>query len=325
MRTMRSTVVRGGMSILMALMMVAPLSAADANPSLDEMKKMETDGQWAELAAVCARMVNLRGEAAKAYPPVEVWLLRGEAQLQLNQFSAASQSFGKVTQQEGVEQKVSDHAEAMSQLLKRTDARGYTPPSTKQNPKPQSYPIVDKATRPAAIQALYDAELAEVKSDLAGVKSKFSVSAIEKIIKQIVQLQPLERAATDKEETCKSLIDSATALVGDMMIASAEKMTHEVDRIEKVANETERVPDLKDKTNKRFLIRKKGLSSNDRQTLQKVISDCKKVASDYQDVDRLLKDKPSNSFSEAPKHVTQLHDNAERVLKADYSDVMRTR
>jgi hypothetical protein len=305
------------------MMLAGSARAADGLPSLEDMKKMETDGKWSELAAACAQVVNLRGEAAKAYPPVEVWLLRGEAQLQLNQFSPASLSFGKVPQQEGVEQKVADQAEAMSQLLKRTDARGYTPRPTRQVPKPQTYPIIDKAARSAAIKALYESELSEVKSDLATTKTKFSFSAVEKTIRQIVELQPLERAATEKADTCKALVDEATAMVGDMMVASAEKMNTEVERIEKNANETVRVPDPKDKTNKRFLIRKKGLSSSDRQALQKMITDCRKVASDYQEVERLLKDKPTNSFADAPKKVTQLHDNAERVLKGDYSDVHR--
>ncbi len=318
MKALRSMVV-----CCVLMMLVGSARAADGLPSLEDMKKMETDANWAELAAACAQVANLRGEAAKAYPPVEVWLLRGEAQLQLNQFAPASLSFGKVPQQEGVEQKVADQAEAMSQLLKRTDARGYTPRPTKQIPKPETYPIIDKAARPAAIKALYESELSAVKSDLATTKSKFSFSAVEKTIKQIVELQPLERAVTDKADTCKALVDEATAMVGDMMIASADKMNSDVDRIEKTANETIRVPDPKDKTNKRMLIRKRGLSVNDRQALQKMITDCKKVASEYQEVERMLKDKPTNSFADAPKKVTLLHDNADRVLKGDYSDVHR--
>src|SRR3954470_12100101 len=92
---------RGGRGIVACVVVAVALSvamrvrAADPEPlpTPAELHRTFDDGQYQPLLQKLARVLQLKGNAAKPYDKVDLYVLRGETFLQLKQQSSAVQSF----------------------------------------------------------------------------------------------------------------------------------------------------------------------------------------------------------------------------------------
>ena len=71
---------------------------ADARPTPEEIQKTFDAGDYKGTLQQVARVIKLKGDAAAAYDPYTLWMLKGESHLQLKQLKQAGEAFGQAAE-----------------------------------------------------------------------------------------------------------------------------------------------------------------------------------------------------------------------------------
>ncbi|HEX8324764.1 MAG TPA: hypothetical protein VF595_12725 [Tepidisphaeraceae bacterium] len=203
-------------AVALTLLLTLPTHAADPLPTMDELQSLQAKKDWPALLGAVSRVLPVKGPATAAYDRTELWMMKGEAQLQSNQFVPASQSFANAAEEKTAPPEKADYALAMAELAKRSDAKGYKTPA-RQGP-PQAFDIRDPAKRPEALAAMLNANHVDLTQRVKQVKVATESKPLVELAKNIAQSRPLDRvvnqsvAKTDALETelAQNFIDSVT-------------------------------------------------------------------------------------------------------------------
>ncbi len=308
-----------GTAILCACALV--MAQADDLPTRAELKKLEADKNWIELLKGTTKALALKGALAEPYDRAELWTLKAEAQLQQKQFVPASDSFEKASEEASATPEQKDMNKALSDLVRKCDARGYRPPSTKETPSPQPIDVFDSASRLEALKAFFNAELAEAHAALEKAKKKPVVGEISKVLKNALELPPLERASSGQSEKSDAIIDEIQNFAAETIGNWTETARARVDVIRTEANKMI----LSDRkiVGGGQAYRKAGLSGQHRNDLMAIIKECERLAGTYKNIVQLVGDKPNEALGGVPDKVENLHDEAKSVLNTDYTGLYR--
>jgi hypothetical protein len=307
---MRTATIRPILVCTLLLAAGAPLARADAPPTLEELKKLAADKQWREVMAAAARITALKGDPARDKERPEVWALKAEAQIQTNQLSPASDSFASASKEGAATPEKKDEFLALSMLMDKSDGRGYHPKPTKEDPSPVSIDIKDPANRPAAIKKLFETELSELKKSLA--KAKDSMSAMKGFAKDAKELQPIERAADGSTAKIDELVHDGLGTLSKSVVDWCDKQKTDIERIVKNADEMIYVEGAKKGER---VMRRRGLTGNDRQVLGNTVDACVKLAGSYDQLIGVLGDAFKGDISSLPPKIQAVHDDAKSALR----------
>jgi hypothetical protein len=306
------------------VVMFACLVRADDLPTQDQLQKLADDRNWKELLKGTTRVLQLKGAAAEPYDRPVVWMLKAEAQLQENLFVAASESFENASKEDKIDPAVADRCVAMSEIMRKTDARGFRLKPTRTVTTVQPIDVKDPQNRPAAIKALFESELASLKQQLEREKKKPSLADIAKIAHSARDLPPLERAATQSADQTKAVVAEAGSLMASTVTTWVEKARTDLDRIRESANELVQVEAKTERERQRndVLHRKRGLTSKDVAELKDITRECQRIADAYK---AFVADagEPGEDLAAIPPRVEATYAEAQNILDTDYTAIHR--
>jgi len=315
---------RAMLAIGILLLSSAFVTAADDLPTPEQLKQLETDKNWVELLKGTTKALALKGPAAEKFNRAELWIQKAEAQLQQKQFIPASESFKNAAEEKTVAPEIADTCTAMSALVRKSDARGYRVPQTKDNPSPPAFDIFDPATRTDAMKALFDSEYTDLKKDLDKAKTKPALPELIKIAKQAKPLPTLERAATKTDEQSKQLVADVGTQASETIGKWVESSRTQIDKIRESANRMIRVKarEIPGQTVSGHTLQKAGLSGQDRSDLQGIMKECEKIAGLYkQYIDAV--GEARDAMVDVPKRVENVFEEAKNVLNANYTGIYK--
>src|SRR5688572_2680037 len=180
-------------SLLFAGVLIAFLLGAAAPqqlPSVDQLKA-QLDQNPQEVLRGVAKLIALKGEAAKPYDRYELFTLRGEANLRAKALVPAADAFAAAAKETTDADKKAT-ARATEILIRRSKPLGYV--AKPQRPAPGAVaatrpagpmPIINEADRAAAMKVLLADEMATVEPKL---KAANAASALPPVIEAVKQL-----------------------------------------------------------------------------------------------------------------------------------------
>ena len=137
--------------------------AAEPLPTIEQLKQSLQANKPQEVLSGVAKILAIRGEAAKAYDRYELFSLRGEAYLRNKAMPPAAEAFVNAAKETTDPQKQAS-ARANEILIRKSKATGYLPKPAPRTPgaaatKPSGpMPIVEPADRKEAMVALFTDE-----------------------------------------------------------------------------------------------------------------------------------------------------------------------
>lgn len=296
---------------VLTLALALTAQAADTLPTTEEVQQLFDKQDWPGVLAATGRVLAVRGPAAAGYDRVDLWMKKGEAQLQTNQFMPASQSYGFAAAEKTVTPEQSDLALAMSELAKKSDNKGYKTPA-KQGPV-EVYDIRDATKRDAAFAALFKADLTDLKQRVTQAKAVTDSKALTDLAKAVGQLAPLDRVV-NKSTTASDALQKS---IGDNFVSAADAWSKtslkEMDDIQVRADEP---IDINAKDSKgRTVVRqgKKGISQADMSELQKITQAGEKLAGTYTAVEKALDEAGQTAIKPAQQVIQSTYDKAKSM------------
>lgn len=319
--------------------------AADPEPlpTQADLHKLFDDGQYQPLIQKLARVLQLKGNPAKAYDRADLYLLRGEAFLQLRQQPRAVESFQLGLKELAAPDDPKDPRDpktveddrralrAVSLLVARSLNYQYTPKTKPVGaPAPlQPISILDLKQRKAAYAAL----LADVKTEMApkvkAATAGKTLLPIVDLVKNVGDLRAVEHAATGDTKDSDALLKDVEGHAGDLMANETERDEKRTDRIASLANERIPLQDLlvggvvagrAQPTELQSRFRLKGLEVQDTKDLKEIIDTCGKIAAvahDFADVGAAS----AATFQKIEKDASKTAQKAHDTLYADYNGI----
>src|SRR5256714_370157 len=219
----------------------APASAvpeAEPLPTSEELHKMFDDGQYQPLLTKLARVLQLRGNSARAYDHVDLELLRADALLQLKQqisaIGAVSEAVKSINDQ--TDEQLAARAKATQLLFKRMQAFNFTPRTAPKGQIPQPISMLDMSKRKAAYSAL----LADMKQDVTvkakAAKAGKTLPPIVDAIRSISDLRAVEMTATGSAAESQKLVDDLADQAKGLMNDALKDMKKRAKTIDDDAN-----------------------------------------------------------------------------------------
>lgn len=296
------------------LSLATAVHAADALPTADELQQLADKKDWAGLLAGTSRVLALKGPATANYDRADLWMKKGEAQLQSAQFLPASQSFAKAADEKGVSPEQSDKALALSRLAKKSDVKGYKTPS-RQGPT-QTFDVLDPMKRDAALAALFTADAADAQQRVEQMKVVTESKPLIEVAKQIGDLRPLDRVVNKSAEKSNAIEKTLADNFVDQMKKWSSASTKNLDSITEAANQMvqERYVDKYNRTS--FRQHRQGLTSANQQELQKYIQRAEQLAGTYTAVQQSLGEAGKEAIKPAEAAIQAVYDQA-KSIKAD--------
>lgn len=302
-------------------------------PTMEEIKKSFDEGKYQDTLKMLGRVLPLKGKAAAGFDRYELLVLKGETHLRLTQNPNAAAAFGDAADEAekngssedkdkgGLSEKAAV-ARATQMIIKRSKGTDFTP-KTRKGGKAEPINIADPAQRKTAIAALLADEKSAVEGKIsAGLKAK-SLPPIAESLDAAKRLASLELAATGGIEGTKKAIHDLGQRGRTLLGEALEKSERDVDEINKNANKIVRrnqlVTTASGVTINQVVSRRYGLHGNDAQVLKKAMDFSVQVGRSAKDLAGAVGDDAESD--DLLKRAENLHERAEKTLKADYSDV----
>ena len=229
------------------LLLTIPVYAADSAeplPTAEDLHKMFSDKQYAPLLLKITRLLQLKGDAAKTYDHVDLWLLKGETHLQLKQQSLAMPALASAVKEitDRTDAKEANTARATEILVKRSRVFQFTPkyPAQGQPVKPIS--ILDLDQRKACFTAMLEDSKTELAAKVKTAKSSTTLQPIIEAVKAVADLRTLEMAALGTDDLAAPYLDSLAAQGQDLMSRGVKDLQSREETINKKANQLITMP-----------------------------------------------------------------------------------
>jgi hypothetical protein len=283
-------------------------------PPMEQLGEMLEQKQYQPLLQTIARVLALRGEAAKAYDRGKVLLLKGEAHLRMKAGGPAVAAFNEAAE-EATDPTDVAVGRATALLIKRSDQFKYKP-QTGGLAKVAAHDIL--ADRKAAFEALRDDELAEVTPKVRYARGAKTLPAIIGVVKSTQHLRALEMVTTGEAAETRKLLDGLADHAAKLLNDEIFKMETRLATMEKEANEIipvrDRLPDGQIISSHR----RQGLTDRDMKEIRSIIGTCEKIVPVSEELSELFSADDSR-FAGAAGGAARLYEQAKTVLQTDYT------
>lgn len=333
--------------LLSALIVTAVLAGAarvrgaepEALPTSQELHKLFDDGQYQPLLNKLARVLQLKGPAARPYDRVDLELLKADALLELKQTSgaiaAAQEAVKAITEQ--TDDKLSARARATAVLFKRMQTFSFTAKTAvKGQPAPQPIDLLDVSKRKDAFVALLPDVQTEVTARARAVKSVKSLPPIIEAIRAVADLHAVEVMAEDTSNASEKLADDLATQAKELIGDSVGTMDKRVKVIDDDANALQPIVTGPQNTRTgtgvssrsgptgsgaaQIGYQKRGLNSNAKTELKNIIDTCEKIVAISRDFAEVSKSSAAG-FKTIGDAAANTAKAANTTLTADYSGV----
>lgn len=299
---------------LSLLAFVAIARSAEPLPTPAEIQKLFDDKNWSALLSATTRVLALKGPATASFDRADLWMKKGEAQLQSAQFLPASQSFAKAADEKGAAADQVDLALATSRLAKRSDAKGYRTPS-KLGPS-RTFDVLNPATRPEAMAAMLEVDLIDLRQKIDQNKTTTESRLVLETLKTLADIRPVDRVVNKGVEKTDELEKTISSNFVDTISRWSDSTDVRLDAISAAANET--VQQRYTDQNKRVIIRevRRGLTGNDAQEIQGYIQKSQQLAESYKDIQQKMSDTGRGVLKPAENSIQRIYDKA-KLIRTD--------
>jgi hypothetical protein len=300
--------------------------AADALPNADDVHQLFNEGKYKETLQKLARLLALKGDAAKAYDRHDLLVLKAESHLRQKEATAAVAAYEQAAK-EAPDAKAKAVDAATPLLIKRSKNLTFTPPAKKGAGAASSEPIdiTDPEKRKEAFAAMFTELKEQAAPKFKAAKDAKSLPPIADALKVAGNLRTLEVAATGDDAEVKGMVQDLAARAKKMMADAIDGMTKAVADIEASANNLQpartitRSPLPGGGAFGESTYRKRGLMTPDVNELKRIISDMQKLAPAAKEMGMAMGDS-GEEFTQIAKNAADLHDKAREVLTHDYAN-----
>ncbi|MGN6506908.1 MAG: hypothetical protein ACTHM6_15240 [Tepidisphaeraceae bacterium] len=303
----------GGIGIVLLVGLGA--ARADELPTPADLQKLAGEKNWTGLLQATTRVLALRGDAAAAYNRVDVWMLKAEAQLQSNQYSAASESFTHAAAEKTATPEQADWGTAMAAVLKKSDRRGYQPKPTREVPHPAAIDIFTPANRKQAVAALLGAENEDLARKITKYQTTLEQGPVMDMVKQVKTMAPLDRVANGTAEQTdalqKTICGNWVAAVQTWSDTSMKK----IEDLNEIASKMVQQQYRDRLGNIQVRQQKTGLTSPQQKQLTDIENQAKGLAGTFETVQAAVVDAGKTALEPAKATIQGVYDRADTVLK----------
>jgi len=265
------------------------VGAAAELPTVEQLNAQLAEGKHQEVLKHVAKLLGLRGEAAKRYDRYELLTLRGEAALRAKAISMAIEAFGQASRATTDPEKQAV-ARATEVLIRRAKPLGYVPRAAPQlapqgkvdaaaaaarAQAAQPIPFIEPADRKRAFAALFADEFASVEPKVKAATKASGLPPVVDALKSIGDLRAVEIAATGTSAKTKSITGDLGAHAHQLISGTLTPMER---RVEECWNSARRQTVSQGSDGNTY--RQPGmwgLNSTEQNDLKAVIATCEKV------------------------------------------------
>jgi hypothetical protein len=179
-----------------------------------------------------ARVLALRGDAAKPYDLFAVQMRRAECLLNLSDSTTAISAYTAALPL-ATSPKGADEARAMITLIKASQNLNYVP----RGQNTTVIPIVPFATRAVAMKAAFTDLYATSQNAIQTAMQATSLTPIIRFLPQAQDLFALEILGTGKAEKMQPILQNVGQRARDMIMADLQKINAQIDQIQNRANQ----------------------------------------------------------------------------------------
>jgi hypothetical protein len=296
--------------------------AADPEPlpTAPDLHKMFDSAQYQPLLAKLARVLQLKGDAARPYDRVDLSTLKADTLLQLKQQASAIASLNDAVKAitDQTDPKVAAQARATLVLLKHSQALAYTP----KNPPSSPISILDMTKRKTAYTALLADMHAEVAAKAKTAKAGKTLPPIIEALRGISDLRAVEMMAKDTDADSSQIAEDLASQAKTLMSDAVQTMSKRGAEIDADANTVLTNPAsnagrTRGTQTNAMATYKKGLDTKSANELKQIVDTCTKIeslAKDFQDVSK----QNAAGFKEIADTADHTAKAATTTLNADY-------
>jgi hypothetical protein len=298
--------------------------AADPIPTMQELQQLQTDKQWQPLLQKLARVLSLRGDAAKNFDRYELFSMKGEAHAQLKQPAPAVSAFQDAAKEAGAQKERAAVASSTALLIKRSQSFVYKRKSpTTQPSDPKEIDVLDPAKRKEGFAALAADELATLQPKVKSATAANNLKPVVDLMKSMDDLRNAELASAGDTKMSDELLPPLAAHSTELSAKYVADQKMKVDAIERAANQAVDVgPDRRGAYQGRSIDRKfkkRGLMSTDSANLRTAIATCNEIAAGDKEMAEEFGAELGKPLLDVATDAAAVAQKAETVLKTDYS------
>lgn len=309
---------------------IAQPGIGEQMPTVEQLNQQLSEGKHQDVLRQVAKLLALKGEAAKAYDRYELFSLRGEAALRGKANSMAMEAFAQAA-------KASDDpinqstARATEILIRRSKPLGYVPKTLPAAPaggkvdaaakarasEPIAY--IESADRKRAFAALLADELAAVEPKIKAATKSNGLPPVIVAIKSLGDLRAIEVAASGSSEKAKAISGDLGSHAHGLISQALGPMKTRAEECWRQGSRRKVLVDRNDAVVE-TLYGMMGLTSTEQNDLKAIIATCERiqpVASEMASVTQR-----AELIADA-QDARQLHDRAVEVLNFDYPNAGR--
>jgi hypothetical protein len=303
------------LTALVALMMLAAsVDASDPLPTADDVRSSIDSGDFPSAVRDANRLLTLKGDLAVGVDRVEMYMLRGEAQLALKLRDAASTSFTAAAK-EATDPNKSAVATATAILIQKSPGLHYTPKhkaAIDAAATTQPIDILSEDGRKTAFVALYADERITVSANVKTATSATSLAPIVSALKSLHRVQSLEIAATGSDVDTHGAVKDVQAHATSLLTSALSTIAAQVQQISVQAHA------LVQNTDSSGVVhtRQAGLSDAAISSLKQAISQAQRISDAATDLATLADASDTSGVTAQAKGVS---DQANALLATNWS------
>ena len=287
--------------------------AADPEPlpTQADLRQMFTDAQYQPLLLKIARVLQLKGDPAKAYDRVELLLIRADSLLELKQASSAIQAIGDAMKaiDDQTDPKLAAQVRATSVLYSRMKVYVFTPKTAPKGEAPKPISLTDLTLRKAAFTALLGDLKLDVNAKVKSAKAGKSLTPIMEAARAAGDLRAVEIMATGEETESQKAVDSMADIAKTLTADGVKDLERQAKVIDASANkQVQGMANKNSNGSTTYTYSKQGLTGQNTKDLKSIIDTCQKIQG-------IAKDFAAASKSSAAGF-KEVQDAADAVLKA---------
>jgi hypothetical protein len=210
--------------------------AKDALPAMTALRQQFEEAQYQDVLKQILRLLQLKGDAAKAYDRYELFCLRGECFLRIKSMSLAADAFDDAAEVAKDNSKKEGVARGTAVLMRRSKQIGYVPRPAKAErgkpppPPPAPMKIIEPADRKAALARLLEDERAAVVPKLETAQNGTALPPIIDVAKLLGDLQAVEIGSTGKGDETQAMTKDLAARAHDLISTALDAMNDSIEK-----------------------------------------------------------------------------------------------
>lgn len=303
---------------VIALTSMADVPAAEPLPTADELQQLYKNGDYGPLLQKLNRVLQLKGDAARPYDRIKLYLLKGDTHLQMKENSLAMAAYASAVKAIDAQTDPRQAAIARSteQLLKRSRAFTYTP---RQPANAAPISVTDVTLRDKCFAAMFDEAKSAIVVKMRAAKAAKTLPPIVDAVNAVTEMRTYELAAFGKDDQSAAEVDTLAGQAKDLMSRATKDLKSQVDRASRTANELLPIRlDPSQAQTQTQLYYKKGVDPKLAKELKAIEDDGAKIAQAANAFSDISK-KYADAFGEVKAAAEKTADAAKEVRTGDYA------